>query len=310
MRRGMISAGDLVKAVAALEADDDVAAKIAGLLGIAVGAPANATTIEQPIDGDAETESDHATAAHSIEQLSDADVARHIPSRIERLPERGSKKLRLSFETSATLPPPSSEEHEPAPPFEPLLRPVTSRAIVSHALSTRQVTGIDVERAVERIAARERIDPLPLRLVATMRRGVQLLVDAGTGMTPFRRDQAALTDWIEKVVGRDRVVTASFLGTPRLRSFGAGPRGRYEPPAPLTPVVLLTDLGIGRPRRLDNAASLEEWLAFGEQLRRARCPAIAFVPYPRERWPVRLRRAFTILEWDRALTASRVRRVR
>ena len=303
MRRGAISAGDLVNAIVQLDANDAAAAQVASLLGLVLPArPEPLPPIAPPIGPQEQR------PREEIASLSDAEASTFLASRLERVGDGTAVRAHVVFRSTAPLPPQTSEADEQPPPFEPLLRQVTSRAIVSHALSTRRVTGLDIDRIVERIAQRDRLEPLPLRAVSTMRQGVQLLVDVSTGMTLFRGDQKDLTDRIMRVAGHDRVTVASFIGTPRIRCFGGGMRGRYAPPAPNTPVVLLTDLGIARPRGLDNAATSGDWLAFAEQLRRAHCPAIAFVPYRSTRWPLSLRRAFTILEWDRALTASRARR--
>jgi hypothetical protein len=308
MRRGGVFVGDVVKAVGALRANGEAAAEIARLLEIVPIARREEHEPSRVVSLDEEDVRVPERPRYEVPELSDAEAATFVPSRIERIDSTRSETA-FSFDTNAELPPPTSEADEPLPPFEPLLRGRVTRAIVAHAVSTRVTAGVDVDRLVERIARRERIDPLPVRLVATVRRGVQLLLDSSSGMTLFRRDQVALAAWIRNVVGRERVTIASFTGTPLVRLLGRS-RKRYSPPAPYTPVVLLTDLGIGRPALIDDSAMLDDWLTFGDMLRRARCPAIAFVPYPRDRWPRPLRRVFTIFEWDQGLTAARARRRR
>jgi len=42
-------------------------------------------------------------------------------------------------------------------------------------------------------------------------------------------------------------------------------------------------------------------------VRRAGCPLVAFVPYAPRRWPRALRRAMTIVQWDRRTSAVTIR---
>lgn len=208
------------------------------------------------------------------------------------------------------LPRGASEEHAPRPPLEPLLVPEWTRAILSTALSTACGEGdVDVERVAERIARREAVTAVPRLPLTTLRRGVQVLVDQGQGMQPFMRDLTAIQGEIRRVAGEHRARVLRFAGTP-LRAAGAGPRGRwgeYLPPPRGTPVLLLTDLGIGRPQLSADPATVEEWLELAAVVRRAGCPLVALVPYGAHRWPAALRDAMTLVEWDRPTSAARVR---
>jgi hypothetical protein len=236
-------------------------------------------------------------------------VVSFIPSRLESHRPEGKAP---SFQLTTERTPPSatgSERDEPRPPLEPLLAPLSTRTILTAALSTPVSSGIDVSRAIERVARREPLDRLPLRTRQSMRRGIQLLHDKSSGMMPFLRDQASFSAAVVRVAGRQRVASGAFIGSP-LRGLTRGLRGvrPYAFPTRGTPVVLLTDLGIAEPEALDNAASTEEWLRFATAARQAGCPVIAFVPYPPRRWPAPLRRVMTILQWDRPLTTGRARR--
>lgn len=72
-------------------------------------------------------------------------------------------------------------------------------------------------------------------------------------------------------------------------------------------MLLLTDLGIGRPQLSADPATVEEWLELAAVVRRAGCPLVALVPYGAHRWPAALRDAMTLVEWDRPTSAARVR---
>jgi hypothetical protein len=198
-----------------------------------------------------------------------------------------------------------SECDEPRLPLTPLLRAASTRGILSASMSTEVAAGIDIGRTLGLISRREPFDRLPLKTIHSVRRGVQLLLDKSSGMSPYFRDQSWLAEWTARVIGRQRLELGSFAGVPQRGLLrGLKRRHLYRPPARGTPIVLLTDLGIASPA-LDDAAGPAEWLAFAALARSAGCPLIAFVPYPPERWPPLLQRAMTILRWDRELTAGR-----
>jgi hypothetical protein len=82
----------------------------------------------------------------------------------------------------------------------------------------------------------------------------------------------------------------------------------YEPPASGTPVLLVTDLGIGVPPLAQDTLFIDDWRDFADRTARARCPIIALVPYSPERWPAALKGIINIIQWDRSTTAGDVHR--
>jgi len=202
------------------------------------------------------------------------------------------------------------EDEAQSPTLAPLFFPRWTRGILSTALATLgEVDQLDVDRVVELLASGMSLKKLPLLSAPTLSRGVQLLIDRSQAMLPFMRDQARLHEEILHVVGKGRVTTLRFVGCPS-RGAGVGPAmswSDYEPPVPGTPALLLTDLGIGRPRLSDERAGVAEWLRFARLLEKANCPLVAFVPYGASRWPQALTRYMTIIQWDRKTTASTVR---
>jgi hypothetical protein len=204
----------------------------------------------------------------------------------------------------------SAPESEAQPlPLEPLFFPRWTRGILSSGLATNSPNGaVDVDRVVKLLANGEAVDELPLRSSPTLTRGVQLLIDRSQAMNPFIRDQVRLHEEILAVVGPDRVETLRFVGCPTRRA-GAGPEstwGDYSPPLTGAPVLLLTDLGIGRPAFDHEHASENEWLKFAHLVKKAKSPLIAFVPYDESRWPALLRSHMSIIQWDRNTTAITV----
>jgi hypothetical protein len=207
-----------------------------------------------------------------------------------------------------SLPPSAGAAPEPA--VETLFEPNWARAIVSSALSTNGEDGqLDFDRIVEALARAEIPSPLPRRTRPTTRRGVQLLVDKAEALTPFASDQSSVQEAVRRAIGQDHVKVLRFVGCPS-RGVRASAREKwkdYAAPLPGTPVLLLTDLGIGRPMFSTDHAEVEEWLGFAASVRRAGCPVVAFVPYSPGRWPLALRRAMTIVEWDRRTSAVTIR---
>jgi hypothetical protein len=193
---------------------------------------------------------------------------------------------------------------------EPLLAPGRAGPILAAAVETRDLNGpVDVDRLVGTVARARPVQRLPRLALASLARGVQLLVDTGLGMEPFARDQQELAIELRRVVGRSGVTELHFRNCPT-RGAGTGPLWTwrdYRPPAPGTPVLVLTDLGIGGPRISLQRSQAWEWRALATLLARRASPLVAFVPYPASRFPSGLAKSMTIVPWDRTTTISTVR---
>jgi hypothetical protein len=143
---------------------------------------------------------------------------------------------------------------------------------------------------------------------------VQLLIDRSRAMQPFYRDQRQLAMRAGVIVGADRLQVLSFSSLPTYA--GTGPRSDWLPyahPPGGTVILLLTDLGIGRPPSNDGVASIEEWITWAGARRKDDCPVVCLVPYPQSRWPkgfdrLTASRLMTILVWDRSTSVGTVRR--
>jgi hypothetical protein len=196
------------------------------------------------------------------------------------------------------------------PPIDPLFAPAQERGILAATLSMRVDEGsVDVGRVIEEVTARRPLARLPLLPVPTTRYGVQLLVDVSPAMDPFAADVEYLVEAARRVMGVHRVSTAAFQGAPLDNVLGpTGEPGPWRPPPPGTPVVLVSDLGIGGPLLGHERPTRKEWLSFAARARAAGCPVIALVPFAPPRWDRRLRRAIRIVHWDRRTTAGVVRR--
>src|SRR5581483_653950 len=134
---------------------------------------------------------------------------------------------------------PERPEHLSArPAYEPLFWVDWTPAILSAACATTTDDGpIDVEQVVERVAMCRPVTMVPRERLASLGRGVDLLVDRGENMVLFARDVRDLVRRLMDVVGRDRTRVSYFADCPEF-GVGSGRRSSwraYEPPAPGTP---------------------------------------------------------------------------
>jgi len=316
---------DLLRALTVLPYEDDAArAAVARLFGVEIAAPMAASARPSDVSTSGGPEKvppppppvkpppveREAVSAH-IEVGMPYDLETPIP--IILTPDYTER--RRAPDWLETIGPFDDEEPIPAPePSVPLLVPLWSRGILSGAVSTFSEAGpLDVERLVRGIARGAPWLRVPRQPWPTLARGALVLVDRSDAMLPFAADQAWLVEQIHAVAGRDRLRVLDFEGCP---AWGAGTGSQDEwdedfeswrPPAG-TPVVALTDLGIGARGYGARPVHPLEWSAFAERLRRAGCPLLAFVPYAPERWPAGLDRELHILPWDRGTSARTVRR--
>lgn len=243
--------------------------------------------------------------------VADASAAPALPSKLVKVAD-GEPPMPPRPE-EGTLPP-LAERPAAAPPlpFEPLLTPNWTRALLSAALARRGDDGpIDIKRVVELVASGEAILRLPRHPRPTLAGGVQMLVDRNGTMLPFLEDERWLEAQVQKVAGLGFHRPLYFESCPT-RGTGHGSKSEWKDylthhlPRPGTVLLLLTDLGIGRPEGLRARAGVQEWLAFTGTVRKRGCPVVALVPYPPARWPAALRKQMTIIQWDRPTSASLV----
>jgi len=314
--RPPISLGDGVRALGELRPrNDETARQILALVGIRVATPTPAAPSPRPPrEVDVEEVPEQAPPEPPVTQEhDDGDVGDEpetslgdiLPSSLDRRPTGESAGIVGVPEL------PQGEASSELPPIEPLLLPTWLRGIASAALSVSLPDGPpDVERVVDEIARGHAITDVPRQRMPTLRLGVQLLVDRSVRMTPFAKDQEWLDEALRRVLGDERVQRHHFTGAPPADDDVDATREetrRYQPPPPGTPVLALTDLGIGQPIFDPSWVAPDDWLAFAGLLRRAGCPLVVLVPYPSSRWPRRLARELTILQWDRVTSAATIR---
>jgi hypothetical protein len=314
-RRPSVSLGDGVRALRTLRPTDQATtAAILSLLDLSpqqlVSRPVPSRPTKQRATGAVEkAEGLPVRPAKQPEQVYEEDVddrsplGDEVPSALDVHPSTGGTPIENVDEL------PKEEAAGTLPPIDPLFLPRWIRGILSAALSVPMPDGpLDVERLVEAVALGEAIGEVPRLPVPTLRLGVHLLVDRSARMTPFLKDQAWLEWAVSRVVGENGVELRRFTGTPlSVAASAIGREGQAYPVPPGTPVLALTDLGIGRPMFDRDYNDPDDWLALAELLRHAGCPLVAFVPYPPSRWPRGLARELAIVHWDRVTTAATVR---
>jgi hypothetical protein len=131
-------------------------------------------------------------------------------------------------------------------------------------------------------------------------------------MDPYAPDREALAASLRHILPDDRIDLFHFIGCPN-RGCSSGPRSEWlpwRPPSQGTPVVALTDLGIGG-SIFDNERGLtSEWLTFASRVETLGCPLIALVPYAADRWPARLARRMRLLHWSERATTRQITHAR
>jgi hypothetical protein len=250
-----------------------------------------------------------------------------VPARQDRVSPREGEKLRRTVvteiqgeQTTAALPSwlltrgdplePADARPTARPPTERLFSSLQERAMLTAALSTVGFDGdLDIEGIVEILASGQPLTRVPRVAAATVRRGVQVLVDASAALDPYRSDIEQLLVSFDALLADNRLQMQSFFGCPGRGVFSSGDTlETWTPPPPGTLVAIVSDFGIGGPLIDDEKAAPTEWLAFIGRVRRGGHPTIGFVPYEARRWPTAIARSLTLIHWSERTTVGEIRR--
>jgi hypothetical protein len=184
----------------------------------------------------------------------------------------------------------------------PLFEPQYTRAIITRmAAQVTSGTEIDVSALVLKVASEEAFHQVPMRARLAVSGGLQLLLDIGSTMLPFRLDVRQMVRSVSAVVGFTRVDICWFRGFP-----GRGLVDRlgrrvltYHPPQPGRSVLAVTDMGVGGQEHPLEAHHFEAWLAFAKQLQQQRSVLTVLTPYRRDLYPAEFGRYLRVVVWDR-----------
>lgn len=229
-----------------------------------------------------------------------------LPSRSVRLPKWVSEVQPMAE--------PTVEEKDEPPEVDPLFMPRWTRALLYAALAHVDDNGpIDIDRAVERLSCFEPFTRIPRRRRFHLKNDLQLLIDVNQTMAPFAQDQFGLISGIKRLVSAQNVEQLYFSACPTRGTGQADewPWGVYRAPRhPGTLVVVLTDLGASRPRPGNDTAPTHEWLSFAKLIVKAGCQSVALVPFPLRRVRPAIRRAMSVVPWDRSTTTGVIQKIR
>ena len=319
--------GDLIRAWHTLAVDGEQARQVASLMGF--GLPKSAGTasylaprlgsLTSPAEGAAPPRLGPQTGAAPTSARSRPEPAPAQPGfpapaqsltfRRHLRPAGVDVGLRAQQGTDAPgdadlLPPGPAQRSVPLT-LRPLLPARVTSGILTASIATDAGDGMpDVDALVELVAQRRFDEAIPRLVRASLFRGVQLLLDRSPAMTPFARDVTELARLVRSVVGH-HVEEISFSGSPQDRLPREGPP--YELPRPGTPVLALSDLGIAHPQGYLRPDARATWRPLAELLLRRGSYLVAFVPYPRPRWPA-LGDCIQMIPWDTTTSPADVTR--
>jgi hypothetical protein len=182
---------------------------------------------------------------------------------------------------------------------EPLfVRPRDRGQLLATAGTPTPTGDVDVPRLVRVLASLRALERLPQERRVRLSRGVQVLVDRGAGMDPFRHDVDDVLRRLREVAGAHRVEVASFVGCPS-RGLGRAQR-TWRPPPPAVAVLVVSDLDADPYEAEEDPSTTAEWLLFAR-----RRPIVALCP---ARVGRTLAAAIRVVPWDRRTSARRARR--
>lgn len=213
--------------------------------------------------------------------------------------------------TAAPLPAPASIS-APGIPLPPLFAPERERALLSSAARTLRSDGdIDVDAWVE--AAARLLLPrwLPRQRIASLRGGVQLIIDQSAWMMPFAQD-------VHRVVARLRAVVGGVLQEQRVRELPpniytstTNSVERWVPPLPGTAIMIVSDLGRAA-LQCGRLGPRMAWQGFLRALETANFESVVLVPGRASQYidiehnPHRT----LLLDWDRSARVSELTKFR
>lgn len=309
--------GDLLRASAALNASPEERKKIMSLLGFeALEAEAPVPQVGQLDTGRQSTglaAQPKTSPPPELDQSAGSEGA--APSAlgeandawVEPLPPKPLYAPRWFDEVKPLAIMSGEGAREPQP--DPLFKPEWVRSLLTLLLSVADRDGpFDWDLAAEQLSVGDPLVRLPRLLRLRMADGMQVLIDMNKSMRPFAHDQYNLLSEIKRLMPPQSVSELYFRICPT-RGVGhssAWPRDHYHPPSSPTPVLLLTDLGVARTDFDVDHPRPGEWLTFAETVGRAGNPLTALVPYPQEQVPLALRRAMSVVMWDRPMTPGQM----
>jgi hypothetical protein len=188
-------------------------------------------------------------------------------------------------------------------PAQPLFNPGTRRGLIRALGAVRRPTGdVDVAAVIDAVAMRRPLVHLPRQWISETSGRLELLLDTGLAMAPFRRDVDGFPEELRRVLGPDVLELGWFRDCPLLppgvlreNQFDGE---SYVLPNPDVTVVAVTSVGV-RGTRGAPAAVLRAWRDLADRAERSAASVILLTPLPVDR-VAPLVPGLSVVTWDRA----------
>jgi len=168
----------------------------------------------------------------------------------------------------------------------------------------------DIPKILDHIARFEPLRKLPLKSQFGWDARACLILDLDDRLLPVRGDISRVCNGIFNLRGKSGLTVYIIENGPaetfRKKDNRYDPVVNFKLPDPMTPVLILSDMGCLEPSGL----LLKQWLRFGRRLKRAGVTPVVLNPAPPKYWDHRLSRYYTILWWDHANRHIRVRKTK
>jgi len=317
--RGEISFAEFLSAVHILRADDEAATQIVTMLGleqtlVRFGRSKPGAYESRPAETGI-TPTTPVPSPGSVQASLEPSKAEPpvLPASLSQIPGVGgssSPPTWLSDTSVVAIHPASSKSTPKTVAIEQLFARLSQRAMLSASLATQADEGeIDTEKLAVVLSQLGTVISLPRLPSMTLRRGVQVLLDNSSGFAPYAIDRELISIAIADIVGRHRVRSYRFRGSPERGVFQLRRTSeRWRPPHAGSVVALISDLGLGGPLFSAERAGVSEWIRVITMARQAGCAVVVFNPLAPKRWPAELARMATIVHWDRTTSVRSVKR--
>lgn len=279
--------GDLIRALAALRADPVTLQAIAELLGIALPARSAGEPDEEPVTAVEPTaEPEKATSAppetDDVRALQVPDDTSALPVTATYFPPGPPPSAVPAPRLDEVLP----TGRSPKPP-QGLFPPEHTRALLGLITAQRQPQGeIDADRAVSRLARGQPLTRVPRHWINTSRGRLELALDTGPGMEPYRHDVDRLAEQIARITGPDRLSLRWFHDGPAIRAtrfdMGVPDSAHCGMPPAGTLIVAVTTFGTRGPVP-PAPVVLHRWHEFHAASVREHTPLVVLTPLAPDR---------------------------
>ena len=182
------------------------------------------------------------------------------------------------------------------PPHQPLVNWAELWPLLHRLLSQQHTRKRpDIPRLVKLVAKAEQPRRIPQQQRQYWSAKTIILMDRPQRLDNLNQDYVQLQEQLEKQRGETGLECWFVLDLAAKKMLLGDKRKKWQPPAPDTPILILSDLGIYD----SSGEATRQWLLFGKQLRQSGCRAFALVPAPAGYISDELSGCFQCISWDR-----------